>query len=92
MDFDDLIVERAPTPGAPADQPDRHFYEGAVMLAYAMHLLRTEPVSEVRIHRTGSTLARSTSRAGSRSAASAAWPPREARSPAPSKTPKAAGS
>jgi hypothetical protein len=53
MDFDDLIVERAPTAGAPADQPDRHFCEGAVMLAYAMHLLRTEPIREVRIHPDG---------------------------------------
>ena len=65
MDFDDLIVERPATAGAPADQPDRHFYEGAVMLAYAMHLLRTEPVREVRIHiRTGSMRARSISGAG----------------------------
>jgi hypothetical protein len=53
MDFDDLIVERPPTAGAPADELDRHFYEGAVMLAYAMHLLRTEPVREVRIHPDG---------------------------------------
>jgi hypothetical protein len=53
MDFDDLIVERPPTAGAPADEMDRHFYEGAVMLAYAMHLLRTEPVREVRIHPDG---------------------------------------
>jgi hypothetical protein len=53
MNFDDLIVERPPTAGAPADQLDRHFYEGAVMLAYAMHLLRTEPVCEVRIHPDG---------------------------------------
>ncbi|MGA7809769.1 hypothetical protein [Bradyrhizobium sp.] len=53
MDFDDLIVERPATAGAPADQPDRHFYEGAVMLAYAMHLLRTRPVREVRIHPDG---------------------------------------
>ncbi|MCP3471796.1 hypothetical protein NLM33_25010 [Bradyrhizobium sp. CCGUVB1N3] len=53
MDFDDLIVERPPTAGAPADRPDRHFYEGAVMLAYAMHLFRTEPVREVRIHPDG---------------------------------------
>src|SRR5258705_8892594 len=53
MDFDDLIVERPPTAGAPPDEPDRHFYEGAVMLAYAMHLLRTEPVREVRIHPDG---------------------------------------
>lgn len=53
MDFDDLIIERPATAGAPADQPDRHFYEGAVMLAYAMHLLRTQSVHEVRIHPDG---------------------------------------
>jgi hypothetical protein len=28
-----LIVERPPTVGVPADKSDRHFYEGAVMLA-----------------------------------------------------------
>ncbi|QOZ24092.1 hypothetical protein XH93_11280 [Bradyrhizobium sp. CCBAU 51753] len=49
MDFDDLIVMRAAT----ADRPDRHFYEGAVMLAYAMRLFRTEPVREVKIHPDG---------------------------------------
>jgi hypothetical protein len=53
MDFDGLIVERPPTAGAPLDEPDRHFYEGAVMLACAMHLLRTEPVREVKIHPDG---------------------------------------
>lgn len=53
MDFDDLIVERSPTAGAPASEIDRHFYEGAVMLAYTMHLLRTEPVREVKIHPDG---------------------------------------
>jgi hypothetical protein len=53
MDFDDLIVERPPTAGASADKPDRHFYEGAVMLAYAMHLFRTEPVRKVRLHPDG---------------------------------------
>lgn len=53
MYFDDPIIERPPTAGAPPDRPDRHFYEGAVMLAYAMHLLRTEPVREVRIHPDG---------------------------------------
>ncbi|HZR85981.1 MAG TPA: hypothetical protein VFB02_04215 [Bradyrhizobium sp.] len=53
MPFDDLIVERPPTAGAPAREPDRHFFEGAVMLAYAMHLLETEPVREVRIHPDG---------------------------------------
>jgi hypothetical protein len=35
------------------DRPDRHFYEGAVMLAYAMHLFRTDPVREVKIHPDG---------------------------------------
>ncbi len=53
MPFDDLIVKRQPTAGAPADEPDRHFFEGAVMLAYAMHLLETEPVREIRIHPDG---------------------------------------
>ncbi|MCP2216214.1 hypothetical protein [Bradyrhizobium elkanii] len=53
MNFDDLIVERPPTAGAPTDEPDRHFYEGAVMLAYTMHLFRTEPVQEVKIHPDG---------------------------------------
>jgi hypothetical protein len=53
MDLDDLIIERPPTAGAPADKLDRHFYEGAVMLAYAMHLFRTEPVREVRLHPDG---------------------------------------
>ena len=53
MPFDDLIVERPPTAGAPADELDGHFYEGAVMPAYAMHLLETEPTHEVRIHPDG---------------------------------------
>ncbi|WP_316193060.1 hypothetical protein [Bradyrhizobium sp. SZCCHNRI1029] len=53
MDFDDLIVERPATAGAPAAPPDRYFYEGNVMLAYAMHLLRTEPVRKVLIHPDG---------------------------------------
>lgn len=53
MDFDDLIVERPPTAGTPLAEPDRHFYEGAVMLAYTMHLLRTEPVRVVKIHPDG---------------------------------------
>ncbi|MCG6205850.1 hypothetical protein LPW26_14455 [Rhodopseudomonas sp. HC1] len=53
MNFDDLIVERPPTAGKSLDQPDRYFYEGAVMLAYAMHLFRTEPIREVKIHPDG---------------------------------------
>jgi hypothetical protein len=88
MDFDDLIVARPPTAGASADQPDRHFYEGAVMPAYSMHLLRTEPVLEVRIHPD----ARQVDfpgwlvKRGFRRVATA-----RTRSPAPSRAPRAAG-
>jgi hypothetical protein len=32
---------------------EHHLYEGAVMLAYAMHLLRTQPTKEIRIHPDG---------------------------------------
>jgi hypothetical protein len=56
MDFDDLIIERSPPPnraGKADHDLEHHFYEGAVMLAYAMHLLRTEPTKEVRIHPDG---------------------------------------
>jgi hypothetical protein len=56
MDFDDLITERPPPPnrrGKADHENEHHFYEGAVMLAYAMHLLRTKPLKEVRIHPDG---------------------------------------
>ncbi len=56
MDFDDLITELAPPPnrvGKADGEHEHHFYEGAVMVAYAMHLLRTQPTSEVRIHPDG---------------------------------------
>lgn len=56
MDFDDLITERAPTlkrsRGLDGTH-EHHLYEGAVMLAYAMHLFRTCPTKEVRIHPDG---------------------------------------
>jgi hypothetical protein len=56
MDFDDLITERAPPPNRvrhAAGDHEHHLFEGAVMVAYAMHLLRTEPIQEVRIHPDG---------------------------------------
>ena len=56
MDFDDLVTALAPPPnrlGKADGEHERHFYEGAVMLAYAMHLLRTQPTKEVRIHPDG---------------------------------------
>ncbi len=56
MDFDDLIAEREPPPkrvGKSFGPLEHHFYEGAVMVAYAMHLLRTTAAKEVRIHPDG---------------------------------------
>lgn len=52
MDFDDLISERAPPEKRKAfatGDHERHMTEGAVMVAYAMHLLRTEAVKAIRI-------------------------------------------
>lgn len=52
MDFDDLIKERSPPGnrvGSHTGAFERHFSEGAVIVAYAMHLLRTEPVRAIRI-------------------------------------------
>jgi hypothetical protein len=54
--FDDLITERAPPPNRvrhAAGDHEHHLFEGAVMVAYAMHLLRTAPIREVRIHPDG---------------------------------------
>jgi hypothetical protein len=56
MDFDDLVVALAPPPnrlGKSEGEHEHHLYEGAVMVAYAMHLLRTQPIKEVRIHPDG---------------------------------------
>jgi hypothetical protein len=56
MDFDDLIVEAELPPnrrGRQEGKNEHKFTEGAVMLAYAMHLLRTEPTKEVFIHPDG---------------------------------------
>ena len=56
MDFDDLIFAKEPPPnriGKADCEFEHHLYEGAVMVAYAMHLLRTQPTNEVRIHPDG---------------------------------------
>ena len=43
-----------PNRAGKSDGPhEHHLYEGAVMLAYAMHLLRTEDAREVCIHPDG---------------------------------------
>jgi hypothetical protein len=56
MDFDDLVRELAPPPnrvGKCTGDREHHLDEGAVMVAFAMHLLRTTSVQEVRIHPDG---------------------------------------
>ena len=56
MDFDDLVTQLdAPTNrvGKHEGTHEHHLYEGAVMVAYAMHLLRTEDTKAVRIHPDG---------------------------------------
>jgi hypothetical protein len=56
MDFDDLIHEAEAPPnrrGKHDGAYEQHFREGAVMVAYAMHLLRTAGSSEVSIHPDG---------------------------------------
>lgn len=56
MNFDDLITELPPPPnrvGKCTGEHEHHLYEGAVMVAYAMHLLRTQDVRHVHIHPDG---------------------------------------
>lgn len=56
LDLEDLVTALAPPPNraGKSDGPDEHhLYEGAVMLAYAMHLLRTQGARNVRIHPDG---------------------------------------
>lgn len=56
MDFEDLVTALAPPPnraGKADGVHEHHLYEGAVMIAYAMHLLRTEGAQHVRIHPDG---------------------------------------
>ena len=56
MDFEDLVTALAPPPnrvGKSLGDHEHHLYEGAVMIAYAMHLFRTEGASHVRVHPDG---------------------------------------
>ncbi|WP_413991183.1 hypothetical protein ACMDCR_03445 [Labrys okinawensis] len=56
MDFEDLVTALAPPPnrvGKCAGDHEHHLYEGAVMIAYAMHLLRSEGAHQVRVHPDG---------------------------------------
>lgn len=56
MDFDDLIARLTAPPnrvGKHEGTHEHHLYEGAVMVAFAMHLLRTLPATEVRVHPDG---------------------------------------
>lgn len=56
MDFDDLVIAAAPPPnrvGKHDGEHEHHLYEGAVMLAYAMHLLRTQETQHVHVHPDG---------------------------------------
>jgi hypothetical protein len=55
--FDDLITHRTPPPNRAAScdgETEHHLSEGAVMVAFAMHLLRTLPnLSTISIHPDG---------------------------------------
>jgi hypothetical protein len=56
LDFEDLVTALTPPPnraGKSGGPHEHHLYEGAVMLAYAMHLLRTAGAGHVRIHPDG---------------------------------------
>ncbi|MBS0244958.1 MAG: hypothetical protein JSS20_22525 [Proteobacteria bacterium] len=56
MDLEDLVTERHPPPnrvGKSIGSHEHHLSEGAVMIAYAMHLLRTEGARDVEIHPDG---------------------------------------
>ena len=56
MDLEDLVTALAPPPnrvGKADGDHEHHLYEGAVMIAYAMHLLRSEGAQHVRIHPDG---------------------------------------
>jgi hypothetical protein len=56
MDFEDLVTALSPPPnriGKSDGEQEHHLYEGAVMVAYAMHLLRTQDTRHVRVHPDG---------------------------------------
>jgi hypothetical protein len=56
LDFEDLVTALEPPPnrvGKSDGLHEHHLYEGAVMLAYAMHLLGAQGARDVRIHPDG---------------------------------------
>lgn len=56
MDLENLVTALPPPPnrvGKSIGDHEHHLYEGAVMIAYAMHLLRTEGANHVRVHPDG---------------------------------------
>lgn len=56
LDFDDLVTALEPPPNRVAKAEgghEHHLYEGAVMVAYAMHLLRTANAHHVQVHPDG---------------------------------------
>jgi hypothetical protein len=56
LDFEDLVTALEPPPnrvGKSDGTHEHHLYEGAVMVAYAMHLLRTQGARDVRVHPDG---------------------------------------
>ena len=56
MDFDDLVAQVLPPEkraGKAEGGMEHRLYEGAVMVAYAMHLLRTAEARQVRVHPDG---------------------------------------
>jgi hypothetical protein len=56
LDFEDLVIALEPPRnrvGKSNGTHEHHLYEGAVMIAFAMHLLRMEDVRDVRIHPDG---------------------------------------
>jgi hypothetical protein len=56
MDFEDLVTELAPPPNRIRKcdgEREHHLPKGAVMVAFAMHLLGTTPTREVLVHLDG---------------------------------------
>jgi hypothetical protein len=56
LDFEDLVMALEPPPnrvGKSDGAYEHYLYEGAVMVAYAMHLLRTQDARDVRVHPDG---------------------------------------
>jgi len=56
VDFEDLVTALSPPPnriGKSDGEHEHHLYEGAVIVAHAMHLLRTQDTKHVRVHPDG---------------------------------------